>query len=135
LPPRPDSTQTSSQTNKQISPFAPITHPKTFLLAKKTNSSAGNTPSAKSRRARLPSSDDDDDLETNNLKEDDLKIKLKEEKRYGKKTGELLNQLHENYEELLEKYAQAENTIDQLRFQPKFFGENTPPTNSSEVRD
>ncbi|CAF4526029.1 unnamed protein product, partial [Rotaria magnacalcarata] len=46
----------------------------------------------------------------------------------------LLNKLHENYEELLEKYAQAENTIDQLRFQPKLLGDNTPPISSAEVR-
>ncbi|CAF5217883.1 unnamed protein product, partial [Rotaria magnacalcarata] len=44
----------------------------------------------------------------------------------------LLNKLHENYEELLEKYAQAENTIDQLRFQPKLLGDNTPPISSAE---
>jgi hypothetical protein len=59
---------------------------------------------------------------------------LKQEKRHGKKTGELFNKLHESYEELLEKYAQAENTIDQLRFQPRIFGINTPTSNSSEVR-
>jgi uncharacterized membrane-anchored protein YhcB (DUF1043 family) len=63
-----------------------------------------------------------------------LKLKLKEQKRHGKQTGELLNKLHENYEELLEKYAQAENTIDQLRFQPKMYGDNTPPSNTSEVK-
>ena len=85
---------------------------------------------------KLPSSDDDDgDSETNNLKEAELKLKLKEQKRHGKQTGELLNKLHENYEQLLEKYAQAENTIDQLRFQPKIIGDYpTPSSNMSEVR-
>jgi hypothetical protein len=136
LPPLPDTTQVSNQTTKQVSPFTPITHTKTLPLPKKNSSSAGNTPSAKHRRSRLASSDDDDDddeSETNNLKEAYLKVKLKEQKRHGKKTGEILNKLHENYEELLEKYAQAENTIDQLRFQPKLFGDNTPPSNASEV--
>ena len=86
----------------------------------------------KDDRKRLASSDDDDG-EANQLKEEELKIKLKEQKKHGRKTGELLNQLHENYEELLEKYAQAENTIDQLRFQPKILGDNTPRSVTSEV--
>jgi hypothetical protein len=127
---------------KQVSPFAPITHPKSLPSSsveaaskKKVLSSAGNTPSAKHRRIRIASSDDDDESETNRIPEADLKIKLKEQKRHGKQTGEILNQLHENYEQLLEKYAQAENTIDQLRFQPKIFGDNTPPSNASEVRN
>lgn len=72
---------------------------------------------SKEAHKRLSSSDDDD-AETNNLKEDDLKRRLREEKRQSKRTAEILSKLHENYEELLEKYAQAENTIDQLRFQP-----------------
>ncbi len=139
----PESTQPSNQITKQVSPFTPITHSKPIPSFKKSTSSAGNTPSAKTRRAQLPISDDDDedeeeeeeeDSEANNLKEADLKLKLKEQKRHGKQTGELLNKLHENYEELLEKYAQAENTIDQLRFQPKIFGDNTPPSNASEVK-
>lgn len=86
----------------------------------------------KDDRKRLASSDDDD-VEMHQLKEDELKLKLKEQKKRGKKTGELLTKLHENYEELLEKYAQAENTIDQLRFQPKIFGDNTPRSTTSEV--
>lgn len=139
IPPKKDSTQSSIKPTQQVSPFTPITH----SLSKKTaSSSAGNTPSAKHHRSRLPANDvnddddnDDDDLETDNLKEADLKLKLKEEKRHGKKTGELLNKLHENYEELLEKYAQAENTIDQLRFQPRIYSDNTPPSsNASEVK-
>ena len=69
------------------------------------------------------STDDDDDEQ---LKEEDLKKKFREEKQQRKRKGQLLDQLHENYNDLLEKYAQAENTIDQLRFQPKI-GE----TNSS----
>ncbi|CAF3668398.1 unnamed protein product [Rotaria sordida] len=130
LPPTIDSGQNSNQTMKKISPFTPITHPKTLLSSKKFSSSAGNTPPTKHRHIQLPSSDDDS--ETNNLEEADLKLKLKEHKRHGKQTGELLNKLHENYEELLEKYAQAENTIDQLRFQPKIYETNTPPVNASE---
>lgn len=68
------------------------------------------------------STDDDDEQ----LKEEDLKKKFREEKQQRKRKGQLLDQLQENYNDLLEKYAQAENTIDQLRFQPKI-GE----TNSS----
>ncbi len=128
--PTKDSVRVKNQiTNKQASPFTPITHRKTFP------SSAGNTPTAKYARKPLVISDDDDDSETNNLKEDDLKLKLKEQKRYGRKTEEILDQLHENYEELLEKYAQAENTIDQLRFQPKIYTDYTPTSNASEVKD
>ncbi|CAF1963921.1 unnamed protein product [Rotaria magnacalcarata] len=123
--------QPPSQTNKKTSPFTPITQPKTVSLPKKISSSAGHTPAIHQRPTQLPSSDDDDS-ETNHLPEADLKLKLKEQKRHGKQTGELLNKLHENYEELLEKYAQAENTIDQLRFQPKILGDNTPPINSAE---
>ena len=87
----------------------------------------------KDDRKRLASSGDDDDAEIHHLKEEELKRKLKEQKKHGKKTGELLTKLHENYEELLEKYAQAENTIDQLRFQPKIFEDNTPRSTTSEV--
>ncbi|CAM2724500.1 unnamed protein product [Rotaria socialis] len=123
--------QPPSQTNKKASPFTPIAQPKTVSLPKKISSSAGHTPAINQRPIQLPSSDDDDS-ETNHLPEADLKLKLKEQKRHGKQTGELLNKLHENYEELLEKYAQAENTIDQLRFQPKMLGDNTPPINSAE---
>ena len=75
----------------------------------------------------------EDDSEADQLQDEELKRKLKEEKRHGKKTGELLHQLHENYKDLLEKYAQAENTIDQLRFQPKMTGDNTPTSNLSGV--
>ena len=121
----------STQATKQLSPFTPITPSKTLLTSKKSSSSAGNTPSARVRRAHIPSSDEESIDE--NLKEEELKLKLKEQKRHGRQTGELLNKLHENYEELLEKYAQAENTIDQLRFQPKIIGDSSPPSNASEV--
>ena len=80
-------------------------------------------------RKRLTSSDDD----YIHLKEDDLKQRLREEKRQGKKAEELLSKLYESHKELLEKYAQAENTIDQLRFQPKIVGDNTPKSSTSEV--
>lgn len=89
------------------------------------------SPSVKDERKRI--STEDEESESENLDPNDLKLKLKQEKRTGKKKGELLIKLHANYEELLEKYAQAENTIDQLRFQPKFFNENTPRSTTSEV--
>ena len=138
-PPKSEPTKVVKPQTKQVSPFTPITPAKiNSSLKKTTTSSAGNTPSAKTRRTPIPipSSDDDDDdvSESNNVKEAELKQKLKQQKRYGKKTGELLEKLHENYEELLEKYAQAENTIDQLRFQPKLLGEYTPTSTASEVR-
>ncbi|CAF1536499.1 unnamed protein product [Adineta ricciae] len=132
VPSTTNSTQVSTKGNTLVSPFAPITHRNTFSPTRKATSSAGNTPSAKHRQSQLVLSDDDEESDTNHLKEDDLKLKLKEQKRHGKKTGELLNKLHENYEELLEKYAQAENTIDQLRFQPKIIGDGTPSSNASE---
>jgi hypothetical protein len=114
-------------TQSQDSPFVPITY------SKQGSSTAGHTPSVEDNRRYITSSDDD--LEAYNLKEDDLILKLKEEKRHGKKTGELLHKLHESYEELLVKYAHAENTIDQLRFQPKINGDYTPRSNGSEVRN
>jgi hypothetical protein len=102
--------------------------------AAKTRASPSSHPtsSVKDDRKGIARSDDEEG-ETHHLKGNDLKLKLKEEKRHGKKTGELLNKLHENYEELLQKYAHAENTIDQLRFQPKIFGDNTPKSHTSEV--
>ncbi|UJR31845.1 hypothetical protein I4U23_019321 [Adineta vaga] len=132
VPSTTNSGQAATKTNTQVSPFTPITHRKIFSSPQKLTSSAGNTPSAKQRRSQLAISDDEDESETSHLEEQDLKLKLKEQKRYGKKTGELLNKLHENYEELLEKYAQAENTIDQLRFQPKITDDHTPSSNASE---
>ncbi|UJR14864.1 hypothetical protein I4U23_001849 [Adineta vaga] len=106
-------------TNDRCSQPSPISH------SRMLSSSVNN-------HQQLSSSDDDneDDVETNQLKEDDLKRKLKEEKRQSKRTSEILNKLHENYEELLEKYAQAENTIDQLRFQSN---SNKPPSRSSGI--
>ncbi|CAF0964089.1 unnamed protein product [Adineta ricciae] len=94
--------------------------PLPIIRSKIVSSSANNPSPSKLNQNPLSSSDDnsEDEVETNNLKEDDLKRKLKEEKRQSKRTAEILHKLHENYEELLEKYAQAENTIDQLRFQP-----------------
>ena len=101
-------------TDDQSKQSLPIIHPKIV------SSSANNTSPSKLNQNPLSSSNDisEDEVETENLKEDDLKRKLKEEKRQSKRTAEILHKLHENYEELLEKYAQAENTIDQLRFQP-----------------
>ena len=92
------------------------------------SASAGNTPLPKA-----PSDDDEEEEEEVPLKEEELKLKLKEQKRYGKETGQLLNQLHENYNQLLEKYAQAENTIDQLRFQPKLFNDSSPPVGATQA--
>ncbi|CAF4268190.1 unnamed protein product [Rotaria socialis] len=100
--------------------------------------SSKKVPRSKSHRSPIKddckriTSSDDEESETDHLNSNALKLKLKEEKRIGKKKGELLNQLHENYEELLEKYAQAENTIDQLRFQPKPFSDTTPRSTTSE---
>ncbi|CAF3870871.1 unnamed protein product [Rotaria magnacalcarata] len=99
--------------------------------SKKVPKSNSHSSPIKDDRKRITSSDDEES-ETDHLNPNVLKLKLKEEKRIGKKTGELLNQLHENYEELLEKYAQAENTIDQLRFQPKPFSDTTPRSTTSE---
>ncbi|CAF1050001.1 unnamed protein product [Adineta ricciae] len=110
----PEKRQISSLDPNPVQFFATDDQPKQLLptIHPKVVFSSANNP--------LSSSNDnsEDEVETNNLKEDDLKRKLKEEKRQSKRTAEILHKLHENYEELLEKYAQAENTIDQLRFQP-----------------
>ena len=120
LPPHP--------TKQVSSPFTPIAHSKALR-----SSSAARRTTSSTRRQHLPIVSSDNDSDTDDLQEADLKVKLKEQKRFGRKTGEILNQLHENYEQLLEKYAQAENTIDQLRFQPKMLGDSSPASNASEV--
>ncbi|CAF0744400.1 unnamed protein product [Didymodactylos carnosus] len=86
-----------------------------------------------SQQYLIEDSDDTSSIETKSKAE--LATQLKEEKRHYKKTATILNQLHENYGQLLEKYAQAENTIDQLRFQPKLYDNSTPPANVIEVCD
>lgn len=134
IAPPMDSAQPSKQTDKKASPFTPINERNISAGSKKLASSAGNTPPVQQFPIPLTASDEDDDSETDKLQEAELKLKLKEQKRHGKQTGALLNKLHENYEELLEKYAQAENTIDQLRFQPKSTTDNTSSSNASEVR-
>ena len=89
----------------------------------------------KSRDKVVSHGSSNEESDTDQLKDEELKQKLRTEKRHGRKTGELLTQLHENYKDLLEKYAQAENTIDQLRFKPNFISENnTPRSNISEVK-
>ena len=119
MPPDP-SIQPLNLSEKQISPFAPIDR-------QVGPSAAGQTPLITSSSANTqPSKSDDEESDVSDLKEADLKLQLKQQKRHGKHTGQLLDQLHENYHQLLQKYAQAENTIDQLRFQPKIMGENTP---------
>ena len=129
--PSSDSSSLPSAPSQQISPFTPINHRRVGLPP---SSSAGNTPLV-THRHELRGISEDEDTESGDLKESELKTKLKQQKRHGKETGQLLNQLHENYNELLQKYAQAENTIDQLRFQPKFVGDNsTPPSYATEVR-
>jgi hypothetical protein len=126
---------------KQISPFAPISNRR---VEPTSFSSAGNTPLFKRSQAagRTNATDknniaivdaDDDDSKMEDLREEDLKVKLKQQKQHGRETGQLLNQLHENYNQLLIKYAQAENTIDQLRFQPRIVGDHTPPNYAAEV--
>lgn len=103
------------------------------IRLQKVSSSTSNNSSLKDVRKRLESSDNENDSETEHLNANELRLRLKEQKRYRRKTGELLNKLHDNYEELLEKYAHAENTIDQLRFQSKQTNENTPRSTTSEV--
>ncbi|CAF4450112.1 unnamed protein product [Rotaria sp. Silwood2] len=129
-----DKRQISSISNNSAFHFVTANDNRRQIQSKIHSLSNSNSSSFKDDRKRIASSDDDEDPETDHLSQDDLKLKLKEEKRYGKKKGELLNKLHENYEELLEKYAHAENTIDQLRFQPKIFNENTPRSTTSEHR-
>ncbi|XP_071802764.1 uncharacterized protein [Asterias amurensis] len=45
----------------------------------------------------------------------DLSLRLQEESRTRRHADELVGQLQKNYDDLLGKYAQAENTIDQLK--------------------
>ncbi|CAF1148677.1 unnamed protein product [Didymodactylos carnosus] len=159
-----DETHNKEQNSKvTASSFLPINHKKTAVETKQsTNSTAYRFPtrnaisangSYKSKTTtnvttdltmidprRLTSQqysldDSDDTLSIENESATELVMKLKEEKRHCKKTVTILNQLHENYGQLLEKYAQAENTIDQLRFQPKLYDNSTPPANTIEVSD
>lgn len=65
----------------------------------------------------------------------DLQEKLRKEKSFRKETDEVYQRLQDDYDELLKKYAQAENTIDQLRIGAKLnlYSDLPPPQQSSFV--
>lgn len=65
----------------------------------------------------------------------DLQEKLREEKSFRKETDEVYLRLQDDYDELLKKYAQAENTIDHLRIGAKLnlYSDLPPPQQSSVV--
>lgn len=65
----------------------------------------------------------------------DLQEKLRKEKSFRKETDEVYQRLQDDYDELLKKYAQAENTIDQLRIGAKLnlYSDLPPPQQSSSV--
>lgn len=65
----------------------------------------------------------------------DLQERLREEKSVRKERDEVYQRLQDDYDELLKKYAQAENTIDQLRIGAKLnlYSDLPPPQQSSFV--
>lgn len=65
----------------------------------------------------------------------DLQERLRKEKSFRKQTDEVYQRLQDDYDELLKKYAQAENTIDQLRIGAKLnlYSDLPPPQQSSFV--
>ena len=65
----------------------------------------------------------------------DLQNKLKNEKHNRKEVHELYSRLQGDYDDLLTKYAQAENTIDQLRIGARLnlYSDLPPPQQSSFV--
>lgn len=89
----------------------------------------GNQPST-SRRQRTFS-----DSSTEISSGVDLQEKLRKEKSFRKETDEVYQRLQDDYDELLKKYAQAENTIDQLRIGAKLnlYSDLPPPQQSSFV--
>lgn len=89
----------------------------------------GNQPSP-SRRQRTFS-----DSSTEISSGVDLQEKLRKEKSSRKETDEVYQRLQDDYDELLKKYAQAENTIDQLRIGAKLnlYSDLPPPQQSSFV--
>ena len=66
----------------------------------------------------------------------DLQERLRKEKSQRKETDEVYQRLQDDYDELLKKYAQAENTIDQLRIGAKLnlYSDLPPPQQSSFVK-
>lgn len=65
----------------------------------------------------------------------DLHERLKKERSSRKEKDEVYQRLQDDYDELLKKYAQAENTIDQLRIGAKLnlYSDLPPPQQSSFV--
>lgn len=65
----------------------------------------------------------------------DLDERLRKEKSFRKERDEVYQRLQDDYDELLKKYAQAENTIDQLRIGAKLnlYSDLPPPQQSSFV--
>ena len=65
----------------------------------------------------------------------DLQERLRKEKSFRRETDEVYQRLQDDYDELLKKYAQAENTIDQLRIGAKLnlYSDLPPPQQSSVV--
>lgn len=77
----------------------------------------------------------DDDESSSDISTRDLVEKLKTEKCNRKETHELYSRLQGDYDELLAKYAQAENTIDQLRIGARLnlYSDLPPPQKSTFV--
>ena len=65
----------------------------------------------------------------------DLQERLRRERTSRKETDEVYQRLQDDYDELLKKYAQAENTIDQLKIGAKLnlYSDLPPPQQSSVV--
>lgn len=93
---------------------------------------SGSQPFVASRKQRTYS---DIDETSSDISTRDLLNKLKHEKGNRKEVHELYSRLQGDYDELLAKYAQAENTIDQLRIGARLnlYSDLPPPQKSSFV--
>ncbi|XP_076823051.1 uncharacterized protein LOC143469294 isoform X2 [Clavelina lepadiformis] len=79
--------------------------------ARRANNAAHGRPS----RSTLARESSDDFSIRSDISRTELKSKLKEEAKTRKRDEEFVKELKNNYDELLMKYAEAENTIDHLR--------------------
>ncbi|XP_022105746.1 uncharacterized protein LOC110987367 [Acanthaster planci] len=96
---------------------------------KQSSSNSPVVPRLELHRASTPSSVNSLSSEPSKL---DLSLRLEEESKTRQQANELIEQLQKNYDELLGKYARAENTIDLLKLGARvnLYGDNPAPRQS-----
>lgn len=118
-PKQQNNQRNSRQISKTPTPQNKKNTPSKKLLSKSNTEQINPQPTRPPTTTEVAYSFDSEDASITENSKKDLKSKLKQEQKSRKQTKELLDELQNNYNMLLEKHAQAENVIDNLRLQAK----------------